>query len=1136
MHRILKTKVFITAVFVLLCFFSFTKTSNANYIIASLDYQISPSAQVAIIGSYINVTMVPLNVTQTYTDVTTVVYVTTTAVTSWLQLSGSDLPATFPTGSGNVYVYDGSHTWEIPAPYVPNPNNNAQNTLLLNDSELIAGQPVVNYYNIQYANFTCVFAATVNSGGGNIIQATFDIGTAVTGNILTDTTVNGTDVYTTQFLVREAYQFNITNGSIIGHFSVNGNLASGDPFAAPRPISIDGVRPTIQLVNASPNPFNPNAGLLAISYYLSTNCNVSLNILLNGTTIKTLNASGMGGNNIPIEWDGLSNTGTLQADGLYQYAINFTDMYGNTGTTYTGNLIVTTVNMTMQVTSIDPIYSNTSYNEIGVIVSMQAQVNNATQANLQNLGFDIPNPGGSPGGGYTGYLDYRNYPFLLVSLKLYDSSGNLISTLPQDLSSNVDSDMWYLDPSSNPPFFISPSGLLSVTTIGQYNYMPLPTNPCSITSTVLYTVPDGNTGNDWDVVVNLQNASQGIFTGNFGMDYTWSSINPGTYIVAGSGILVGKTMVVYSNGIQSGTASCANGTTTTSSVTYTYLAYHMQPSFFWDASTGIIAGHQGYGLASNQSTASFIIEQNNNPPLPDNTPPSIVTNSEYPSNTESISPNVIGPSNYIKVTLNDTGVGAGSINYSSIVLYGPNGTQVPGQVSWNGGSGLKTWELYYIPSSSLTLGGTYSWIVTPVDANRNVGAPTTFTFSIVDTSIPVINAVSALSSAGQTTGLSSSTQTQVNYFVSSINAVILSGSSTNGAQVNWTSSSIQVINSSNQAIAGTLSHVSGTNILTFTPSVPLQDGNYDVIVTPDSVNNYSGAYQYKFFISTGSSGTVTYVDLSGTGNNTSTYMIISAVGAGNSGITDPSGNTVAANIITVSADASVPAPPAGYKQISTAVTFGGGGSSLPLNFNANLCTVTLVMHFTNSDISQLTSMGLDQSALSLWMYDGATWRKISNTGNIVNTGTDNYVQATLTGLTPPFNQIVANNVFAFMYVPPTTMQSTFHFQNTKVFDPNIGPAKIYLGISSIVNIQNVKCYLFNMAGTFVRTVEYTQNPALFSNFDTDPVAGTKNYYFSWDGKNDAGSLVRNGIYVLKMQITYTNGKSQNTARTIAVIK
>jgi hypothetical protein len=781
---------------------------------------------------------------------------------------------------------------------------------------------------------------------------------------------------------------------------------------------------------------------------------------------------------------------------------------------------------------------------------MNTLLTNATLANLENLGFNYPNLPGSPGGIYDGYLDYRNYPWALVTLSLYTSTGSLVETISQDQSPNVDMDQYYISPGSNPPLFISPFGNWNVTTQGlnnasptnvssNYAYNPLPADGCEVVQNEFYTVPDGNTSNDWDNLCPLTNTAQGVFSGLYTENFNWTTINPGTYVVAGSSVLVGRTMVPVLAGVQAGTANCSNGTTTTTSVTYTYLAYHMQPSFFLDQSTSSIAGIQGYGLASNQSTSSFIIEQGSTTPLPNNTPPTIVAFSEYPSDGASLAPNAIGPSNYLKVMLSDN-EGSGSTNYSNIILTGPNGNQIPGQISWNGGTpGTTTWGVYFIPASNLTLGGTYSWIVTPVDQNRNIGIPTTFTFSIVDTSIPVINAVSANSSAGQTTSLSSSTQTQINFFVSGINAVIIPGSSNSGAVVNWVSSTVQVLNSANQAVAGTLSHTAGTNILSFIPSVPMQDGNYDAIITPASINGYSGAYQYKFNISTGSSSTVTYVDLSGTGDSNSTYMIISANSAGNSGITDPSSNTDPASIITVSsvASSSMPAPPAGYKQISTAVTFGDGNPLLlPLTFNANLCTVTLVMHFTSNDIAQLASMGLSQSDLTVWMYDGLAWHQITNLGSIVNTGTDNYVEATLTSLTQPLNQIVQYNVFAFMYVQPSTTQTVYHFQNTKVFNPDKGPAKIYLGVSSLVTIQDIKCYIFNMAGTFVRTVEYTQNPAPFSGFDADPITGINNYYFSWDGKNDAGSLVRNGIYVLKMQINYTNGTSQKIGRTIAVIK
>jgi hypothetical protein len=157
--------------------------------------------------------------------------------------------------------------------------------------------------------------------------------------------------------------------------------------------------------------------------------------------------------------------------------------------------------------------------------------------------------------------------------------------------------------------------------------------------------------------------------------------------------------------------------------------------------------------------------------------------------------------------------------------------------------------------------------------------------------------------------------------------------------------------------------------------------------------------------------------------------------------------------------------------------------------------------------------------------------------------TDRYIFIDLTAQSSPVIN-TNSNIYALMYVPPTVPPVSYNFKNTKSFNPTKESAKILYtndinSIGPLGGSGNVKVNIFSLTGTVVRTLEY-QEPsenALFNNYETDPAnPGVFYYYFTWDGKNDHGTFVKNGIYVIKIEITTTTGKKITKSRTIAVIK
>ncbi len=1107
----------------LLSIFLISFLLNANifavYVITSLDYTITPTAQTAKIGDNIYFRLAVVDVTKSYADVTVA-----TVTSSAIYLYSPTFPGSFP---GFMYVYDGERTWEITT-YTPNPLNASQNTLMINNSTLKAGRNVTDYWTLQYSTFSVAEGNLVSGGSASV-----DIGTSIYGILLYDDgditqhndAVAGDGIYNAKFLVRESYQFNLKNASVVGHFAVGNLKASNDGFISPSKITIDGVRPTIELVNANPNPCNPEKELLQFYYYLSENCSVSLNVFYGSVTVKTLSATGYYGFNQPILWDGLSNTGVMQTDGDFYYKFEITDSAGNTGRSYVGPVKLTTVQVFTDIYSIDAKYTNVGVPMTIVRLRVNSELKNATQQNLANLGFNYIT-GEVPGVSH----DYRNYPWLYHDVKIYNSSGTLIETFEQDSSANYDMDWSYKE--INTPQFgdgLAMSG-------NSYSGPDLPADLCSASEGTLYTKGDDDEDNDWDMVFLNSfvdgTYNDGVFTMSADFIFYSKSISPGTYIGAVRGILVGKYILpVYSEDTGSyvweETADCG-GTTRT----ITYYKLHAMPSYLEDESYNIISDERGYGLCSTQRTCSFIVEQDPGIPLPDTTPPQIVPYSEYPSDSSIVEPNVLGPSNYLKVMITDEGVGAGPTNLSTFILKDPYGNPVPGRVAWNAGNpGTKSWEVYYIPDNNILVGGKYTYTVVPVDGNYNIGQSKTFTFDIKDTSIPVVTNISVQSPSGTTAELSPSTSTQINFLVSKINATIIPGGS---AEVDWNLSTITVRNNSTgNYISGSVSHTTGTNLLIFTPNTVLSDGNYTVYVSTVSENGYSGVYSYTFYITTAG---ITYINLSGTGENSTTYMIISVFTETTSGIVNSLGNTISPKSITVTAVSSPPSPPGTYAIIGTAISF--TAQNMPLTFNPTLCSATLRMHYTNTDITILNNLKLTENDLMLWYYDGVSWNRITNISNPVTSGSDHYIETTITNLAP-------DSIFALMYsVPPTIVavkKYTDDLRSDKVFNPEKGNAVIYfydkdgIYLESLSNAKEIKISVYNLYGTLLRTIKYPADSSYFYDYVwMGGLAPVNIAYFLFDGKNDKGSKLKNGLYIIKISIKKIDGKEETKTRMIVI--
>jgi hypothetical protein len=258
-------------------------------------------------------------------------------------------------------------------------------------------------------------------------------------------------------------------------------------------------------------------------------------------------------------------------------------------------------------------------------------------------------------------------------------------------------------------------------------------------------------------------------------------------------------------------------------------------------------------------------------------------------------------------------------------------------------------------------------------------------------------------------------------------------------------------------------------------------------------------------------------------------MRISVFTQTSSGISDQAGNSVTPSAITVS-NLTAPSAPASYAVLGSPIRFGlNSGYQFPLTINPLMATVVVRVHFGTSELNTLTASGMDETNITVWQWDGTIWTQVTNSGNAITNGADHYFEFAITNLE-------ANNVFALMYVTPAVPLATFKFSSTKGFNPTKESSKIYY-TDSLAGVENIKAAVYGLNGALVRKSEYknSSDTALFTGNDLNPYGAEVKYYYAWDGKNDSGAYVKNGVYVIKMQIEKTSGK-ENISRVIAVIK
>jgi hypothetical protein len=219
-----------------------------------------------------------------------------------------------------------------------------------------------------------------------------------------------------------------------------------------------------------------------------------------------------------------------------------------------------------------------------------------------------------------------------------------------------------------------------------------------------------------------------------------------------------------------------------------------------------------------------------------------------------------------------------------------------------------------------------------------------------------------------------------------------------------------------------------------------------------------------------------------------------------------------------------------------------------LNFNFQTISPTVMTLYFNPNYQQLSSQLSSISPTTLcilgWDLDS---NKLDIDGPFSNTMSDfissanwDYVNGTVNITFLPGKTVrdeiffVGYNIATNTSGTPTAVPTPAH--STRSFDPNSSDplhnkATIYVApyaALSGIAYPTVDVKIYSMAGVVVRKFSLT------TTFDS--VINTDGYCYTWNGKNDSGSLVNNGIYLIITQVHLANGTSSTLKNLVAVIK
>jgi flagellar hook assembly protein FlgD len=1084
------------------------------------------------IGSLLTAHIVVLDATAQMSNVTNV----TPALVGSLTLNSPDLASVVDP---EVFVTDGQRTWRVPF---------GGGTSVTIDNSTLYAFGIVPYWSvptyiaIQNQTFRIYTGVPVTGGSAGAPNVTANLGTF--GNVVlndigtTPDAGTGDGVWTAAYTIPDL-GMNITGSRVYGRAHYNGLSASNDFFQSPGTLTIDAVRPEINSVLFTV-PARPNYNNVL---YLSALCqgtsiphptnaqgrydvvvnknNTVVDITIGTSPVKILPPiiipAGSETLNSWMVWDGTDGAGNFVADGVYPFNVYIRDGYGVVGTTRTSQVRVTSMRFELNNLRLSPSGRTTQPQFAdGLITVLDANV----EAYRDNG------------------LGLRNS---LLALGWKDTAVALGTTVTASTvfnSNQIEGSVFalietsFLDQSGNKVFGIDPYA--SHDAFGGTDYDGDTNNASTYAQRYSFNRFSGGdtvATNDWEYVVFPEFFNTG------------SAADPTRMTSLVNQVVIGKSPDQGNYRLRLRAKI--------SSLTGAFIddGVHFTPTINPEAS-GYNMGSMGQGIYAEDSSLIFQVSSVSSP-ISDTTPPVFLTSS--PLNNSTVAPGVYGPPTLQSLTAQFQDVESSmdtSGTKSFITLVDPQGGNVPGVSFTDGGGPNNTLTLTFKPSVILNKGGTYVMTVNTCN-NAGLCVIRTINVLVLDQTPPSVSAVELAPSVGANIPLSINQSAPEGPF-QGIGGVLvtLSIPSTSTNTIDWTQSNVSLY----QVVSGTRVPVPMTKLTTGIPSdgklrysinAPINAaGVYEISTQTFSkdaagqafIGPPPGAINPQFTTVLCLTCVTTYYAAPG---NDSSRPAISAAFP----LTVTSGLT-AVNPLAVGVDAPTTGLPAdtGWLRVNSALF----SSSMRFYVSGVLQTgsltwtyplsspVTFRMYYNDSDLGATAETDLRVRA-----YIGGAWSTVST---VVQ---DSLPLVSNSFAFSPTSSQPAGVYYAIAYpdtsagAPSNGVTPTpYPFKSTRSFSPtNANPsyrkARFYYAQAAP---KAIEVRIYDTAGSLVKAMSLGAGVNLGDTFADPSFTSSVSYYFEWDGKNDSGVLVKNGLYLVRWQLTRADGSGESMVKPVAMIR
>ncbi len=1083
------------------------------------------------IGSAITVNMVILDVTAQISGITTA----NGTATSLDVVSASLASVPFAT---DVYVTDGTRTWKVAA--------NASTTVQINNGNLLGsgagtGWSVSNY--VSLANQTLrvyvgnpgnvlnglsapapTVIADIGAFGIVVLKDQGGIGGAQGDALAYDQIWSG--VYYVPDL-----GMTVTDARIYGHAEYNGLIATNDDFVGPISMNIDGLRPSINTVNFTV-PAKPNYNNVL---YLSANSQGTTGAAQTNTigrfdvtankvdTILDIQILSTPPRSLPsvvvpagsqtltgwTNWDGRAGDNTFVPDGIYSCKVYIKDGNGVTGLTKTTQVRVTSMVFEIADIKLSPSGRNTQpVFTAGMITTIESNIRirrengGSLRESLFAVGWprfvDFANTIPTQFGG----IHYKGSVWGLQEIQFLDQAGTKVFGIDPntDHDSAVGTDH---DPVYHARFSADP-------TINGWG--------------------DDNLGNDWDASVFRE------------LTLTSGTVNDPTLMTAPYYVsIIGKSPEQGNYRLR--LRSTITGIQAVSLTT----GVHWYPTIAPEGP----AENRGLGISVEDSSIIFQVSEII-VPVTDNTPPVFLSSAPVAGST--VVPGSYGapPALGLSAQFQDV---ESSMNANGTVSFikvaDPQGGDVIGLSTTNGGGANNTLTINFMPLVPLNKGGNYKMTANTCN-NAGLCVSREVTFTVYDYTPPSISAVELKKQTSASSIFLSVVQSAPEGPFENIAqvAVTLAIPSTSTNTIDWDLSNVTLY----QVVGGVRVPVLMDKLSSGVPS----DGKLRYKVR--NVINYAGQFEIVTqAVSKDAAGQTFYGPPAGTSTQQFTTQVCTVCistlyqAPGNDStrpaiiglntLTVTSGVTVL-NVSTIGVDAppsaSLPNDP-GFVQLSSvlfanAMRFFVSGvlQTSPLTWTyATSQPVTFSMYYNDSDIP----VAVAEDDLVVRGYFNGAWSTVSGAVHEAQGSTANSFSFSPTSSQPAAVYYAIKYPFVAGVVSTVATPTALAFKHTRAFNPtHANPlyrrARIYY---SDAPARAVEAKVYDSSGQLVRSLAVGSGISLADSV-SDPNFGRTAYYFEWDGRNDLGVLARNGLYLVRWKLTMTDGSVEFQTKPLAMIK